>query len=524
MTKWNKKASLVMALLFGIALIVSACGGGGGSEPAAGSGSGASNAKADEPAAGGDGASDAAAKLKPYKLKLVYEGPPQPDEALVEDAINKILVKKINATIDIAPIDWGAWDDKVNLMIASREPVDVLFTAQWNGFAKNVAKGAYLPLDDLLQQYGQGILESLDPKFLEGTKINGKNYGIPTNKELASAGGIVYRKDIADQLGIDMSQVKKPEDLDAVYKIVKEKRPDIIPLYSSGGMFNAHYFAEYDFLGDATIPGVIMKNGDDTTVRMAEDLDIYKRYIKIARDFFLKGYINKDAATTQLSSQDAYKAGNVFSTIEPMKPGKADEIANAAGMPGKLAQITLTGKTVATSEPAGAMLAISSTSKDPARAMMLINLLHTDKDINNLLNFGIEGVHYTLNGDIMTPTDKTSRYSPGVAWELGNQFLNHVWNTEAPDKWEQFKKFNEGAKPSPGLGFVFNSDPVKAEVGALANVIKQYQKAIETGSVDPDKVMPEYMSAMKAAGVDKVIAEKQKQFDAFLANKKNGNG
>ena len=80
---------------------------------------------------------------------------------------------------------------------------------------------------------------------------------------------------------------------------------------------------------------------------------------------------------------------------------------------------------------------------------------------------------------------------------LGNQFLNYTWNTEDPKKWENFKEFNKGAMPSPALGFVFNSDNVKAEVGALANVIKQYAKALETGSVDSDKVLPEQISALK---------------------------
>ncbi|TCM97847.1 carbohydrate ABC transporter substrate-binding protein (CUT1 family) [Paenibacillus sp. BK033] len=513
MKQTKKTISLVVLLLLVIALFMSAC---SKNQPSASGGNEASASNAGASAAANDGA-DAPADLKPYKLKLVYEGPPQADEAMVEDALNKILTEKINATIDIAPIDWGAWDDKVNLMIASREPVDILFTAQWNGYSKNVAKGAYKELGDLLSKYGQGIVSSLDPSFLEGSKINGKNYGIPTNKELAFAGGVVYRKDIADELGLDMSTVKTAEDLDAIYKVVKEKKPDMTPLYMQGGSFGQ--LTEFDSLGDGTIPGVISKEDSDTTVKMMEDFDIYKRYLKLARDFFQKGYINKDAATTQLSSGDAYKGGNVFSTIEPLKPGKAAEIANAAGIGGKLDQIYLTGKTVSTSETAGAMLAISTTSKNPERAMMFINLLHTDKDIVNLLNFGIEGVHYTLSGDVMTPTDKSGQYAPGVAWELGNQFLNHVWNTEAPDKWEQFKAFNEGAKPSPGLGFVFNSDSVKAEVGALANVIKQYQKALETGSVDTDKVLPEYIAALKSAGVEKVIAEKQKQFDAFLAAK-----
>lgn len=210
----KSKTALLLTLLIVSSIAATACGNSndsGSASPGSSSSPATGNTSTDAP------------KLEPYKLKLVYEGAPQADEAIVEEALNKLLTGKINATIDLAPIDWGAWDDKINLMIASREPVDVLFTASWNGYAKNVAKGAYLDLGALLDQYGQGIKDSLDPAFLNGSKIGGKNYGVPTNKELASSGGIVYRKDIADELGIDMSKVKKIEDLEAVYKIVKER-------------------------------------------------------------------------------------------------------------------------------------------------------------------------------------------------------------------------------------------------------------------------------------------------------------
>ncbi|OBZ16096.1 ABC transporter substrate-binding protein [Bacillus sp. FJAT-26390] len=517
MKQMKQKTSMLLLMMLAIVLVMSACSGNNSKTSNNPEPTKDTAAETDKPANTEE--ESPASELKPYKISLVYPGTPQTDEKKVEEALNKLLTEKISATIDLMPIDWGAWDDKINLMIASREEVDIIFTAQWNGHANNVSKGAFLELGDLIDQYGKGIVDSLDPAFLEGAKINGKNYGVPTNKELAAAGGIVYRKDVTDELGIDMSNVKTPQDLDAVYAVVKAKRPDLTPLYTTAGAFNSHFFANYDFLGDSTIPGAILKDQDGTTVTPMEKIDRYKEYLNLTRDYFKKGYINADAATTQVASADAWKAGTVFSTIEPMKPGKDAEIASAAGLTGKLAQIMMTEKTVATSETAGSMLGISSTSKDPARAMMLINLLHTDKEINNLLNFGIEGDHYTRNGEIITATGNTANYNPGSAWMFGSQFLNYVWDTEDPDKWAKFKEFNQNAKVSPALGFVFNSEPVKAEVGALANVIRQYQRALETGSVDVDKILAEYEKKLKDAGVDKVVAEKQKQFDEFLASK-----
>lgn len=515
MKQAKQKTSMLLLMLMTVVLVVSACSGNNAKNDPKPTKEAA--AATDKPVTKDEGAP--ATELKPYQISLVYPGTPQKDEKKIEEALNKILTEKINATIDLRPIDWGAWDDKINLMVASQEDVDIVFTAAWNGHAKYVAKGAFMELGDLLAEYGQGITSSLDPAFLEGSKINNKNYGVPTNKELAAAGGIVYRKDVTDELGIDMSNVKTPQDLDAVYAVVKAKRPDLTPLYTTGGVFNSHFFANYDFLGDSTIPGAILKDADDTTVVPQEKLDRYKEFLNLTRDYYKKGYINADAATTQVASADAWKAGTVFSTVEPMKPGKDSEIASASGLSGKLAQIIMTEKTVATSETAGSMLGISFTSKDPARAMMFINLLHTDKEINNLLNYGIEGDHYTRNGEIISATGNTANYNPGANWMFGNQFLNYVWDSEDPDKWAKFKEFNQNAKVSPALGFVFDGEPVKAEVGALANVIRQYQRALESGSVDVDKTLADYEKKLKDAGVDKVVAEKQKQFDAFLASK-----
>lgn len=515
MKQVKQKTSMLLLMMMTIVLIVSGCSGNGNKNNAEATKEPA--AATEKPAATDE--EPPANELKPYQLSLVYPGTPQTDEKKIEEALNKILTEKINATIDLRPIDWGAWDDKINLMVASQEEVDIVFTAQWNGHAKYVAKGAFLELGELLEQYGKGITDSLDPAFIEGAKINGKNYGVPTNKELAALGGIVYRKDVTDELGIDMTNVKTPQDLDAVYAVIKAKRPDLTPLYTTGGVFNSHFFANYDFLGDSTIPGAILKDLDGTTVSAVEEIDRYKEFLNLTRDYFKKGYINADAATTQVSSSDAWKAGTVFSTLEPLKPGKDAEVASAAGLSGKLAQISMSEKTVATSETAGSMLGVSFTSKDPARAMMLINLLHTDKEINNILNFGIEGDHFTRNGEIITATGNTANYNPGSAWMFGNQFLNYVWDSEDPEKWAKFKEFNQNAKVSPGLGFVFDSEPVKAEVGALANVIRQYQRALETGSVDVDKTLADYEKKLKDAGVEKVVAEKQKQFDAFLASK-----
>ncbi|MBW5445752.1 extracellular solute-binding protein [Cohnella sp. CFH 77786] len=527
-SKLGKSSILLLAAVMALAVILTACGGsnkGGSASPSSSSAS-PSASESDSPSASASESSSPASDLKEYNLTVFFPGSPPKDEQKVEAEINKYLKDKINATVDLRPIDWGQWENKTNLAIAGRDPMDIIFTAAWDRHASNVAKGAFLPLNDpngkygnLLEKYGKDILSTLPEAFLKGAKINGFNYGIPANKELAEQGGIIYRTDIAQELGLTdkIEAVKTIADLEPILAEVKAKKPDMIPMFMRDGEnFNAHYFAKYDYLGDGSIDGVIMKDGEDTTVKARYDQPRYKETLNITRDFFKKGYINKDAATTQLGAGDALKKGNVFMIPCPLKPGKDAEMASATNLTGKLKQVNMTARTVSTGDTAGSLLAISTTSGDPERAMMFINLLHSDKYLNNLINFGIEGDHYTRNGEIISRTDNTGNYfAGGQAWQFGNQFLNYVWDTEAPDKWEQFKKFNEGAHNSPALGFTFNAEPVKSQVAVMQNIRKQYDPALDTGSIDPSKA-EEYYNKLKANGLDDVIKEKQKQLDAFL--------
>ncbi|MNY51174.1 hypothetical protein D3C86_1867400 [compost metagenome] len=67
---------------------------------------------------------------------------------------------------------------------------------------------------------------------------------------------------------------------------------------------------------------------------------------------------------------------------------------------------------------------------------------------------------------------------------------------------------------------MFDASPVKTEFAAVTNVITQYKLPLETGSVDTDKILPEFITKLKSAGIDKIIVEKQRQLDAWA--KENG--
>ena len=113
-----------------------------------------------------------------------------------------------------------------------------------------------------------------------------------------------------------------------------------------------------------------------------------------------------------------------------------------------------------------------------------------------------------------------SGYS-SVDWSWPNQQITPVWEgAEDPDLWTKLNEFNNSGTPSPAMGFIWDSSSVMNEVTACNNVSAQYRTALMWGSIDPAENIPKYIDELKAAGIDTIIAEKQRQLDEFLANKK----
>ena len=79
------------------------------------------------------------------------------DYKLVQDAINEISREKIGVELNWTVLDIGQWFEQYNLLLSGSEPVDLL--PNFGGVAAGVSQGAFLELDELYEEYGQGIAE-----------------------------------------------------------------------------------------------------------------------------------------------------------------------------------------------------------------------------------------------------------------------------------------------------------------------------------------------------------------------------
>lgn len=462
-----------------------------------------------------------ASKLEPYELNCYFLAAQQKDQDAVQNEINKQLTKKINATIKLNFLFWDNYSTKIDLNIASGEPMDTAFTASWYGYSNNVAKNAFLELDNLLTKYAPETKKQINSAYLKAPRIEGKLYAIPTEKELAAAYGVVVKKALVDKYKFDLSKVKKPEDFEKMFSVIKAKEKGIIPFLASSTNSPVWFSsAFYEHIGDTQIPGSINKFNGKTQVVNEMDSPEYIKLLKLTRKWFLKGYINKDAATIKDQST-IEKEGRFFMEPQQLKPGKADELSQSYGY--KLLQVGAydVKPYIGTGDATNSMTAIPSTSKDPARAMMFINLMHTDATLMNLLAWGIPNKNYVKKNanQIDFPagvTAETSGYNHGMQWTMGNQMLDYLWANENPKKWALMKEFNNSAITSKIIGFNYNSESVFSKEAAVKTVFATYMPAIACGSVDYLKYWDRMKSMMESAGLKDVLAEKQKQVNEYL--------
>lgn len=68
------------------------------------------------------------------------------------------------------------------------------------------------------------------------------------------------------------------------------------------------------------------------------------------------------------------------------------------------------------------------------------------------------------------------------------------------------------------MGFSWDSSSVQNQVTAVNNVISQYNAALRWGAMDPSNI-DQFNADLEAAGINEIVAEKQRQLDEFLATK-----
>lgn len=454
---------------------------------------------------------------EPYKITLLLRAFADDEtSADVEAAINQQALKDLNMSVDIIFVSFGNAANQIQLMLSSGEDLDVTYLPGGNipsyvdaGYLVNIAD---YDISGLTKALGEEIISAC-------RSADHSLYTIPTFKEHAGQGAIVLRKDICDELGIDISGIHGMDDLTDIYAKVKEAYPSMSMLGNDlTGVFNA----KFDSLGGDWLGG--LDNAPESTeVVNVYDTDTFKDMCTLMYQWNQAGYVRADLSTSEESKETVFAAGNCFSYIDAYKPDSVAEKEAQSGF--EVYVVPLTDALMTGYNTTVTGYGIAQNSKDKEKAAKFLNWMYTSSEFNNLINWGIEGTDYQVidktNGviDYVDGQDGSSvNYHQALGWNYPNQSIAYVWNGTNPDVWEEYKAWEANAKRSAALGCTFDLSTVVDDVASCNTVISKYKTALLCGEVNPEEVISQMNEELETAGLQNIIKHKQEILDNWLKN------
>lgn len=485
-------------------------------------------------AATADGAAtqDDSGELEEVELICYMAGMfPMPDQDMVFEEFNKMLKEKINATVDFRVFDWGTYADKMQTIISAGDEYDLCFTSNWsNDFVQNVAKGAFMPLDDLLTEYAPQLYASMPEGVWDGVRIDGQIYGVINQQVYATSPAVHVSQKALTESGYDESQYVIGDllSLEPMIEYISTNYEDSF-FQLNEWLLLATVCAGLEPLGGA-IPAMLDVEDGKTIVNPFKT----EGFIKGKTDlqyFNSKGYLRSEIRANYSddfevpAAEMGFNEELVYGIYGTYMPGY-DAIMSQKYTPedyGWQHGWPSIEPYVSANNIQATLMGINANSKNPERAMMLLELMNLPaqegesyNELFNTFHFGLEGVHWEYTEDGRRHWITTEKYMPGVDWGFGCQFVAVPQDTMDVDVYVQQAEYNANAKLSPAFGFSFNPEPVKSEVANCSNIIAEYQRRLVLGTIT-DAEYDELVNKMDQAGADTIIAEMQAQLDAFFA-------
>lgn len=524
-----KITALVVALLFALTALT-ACGTAAPAKTAEKTG----DTAASEPAK--TAAATEKAKLDPVKLRLFFMNDKKAATDEVWTAVGEKFKDQLNATFEVNFIPAGDYISKLMVMSSSGDNWDANYDGAWMAYNQIVQKGGYLPVNDLLPQYAPTLNSTLQAAgTLKAVTVDGKIMAVPWTMKGNEHPFLVWRSDLLDKAGLkyEQSSIKTYDEflafLDAVHKALPDMKM-VIPDNNSfpGGNFNIELLKDEYF--NLTFHGFVFSMNDaQCNIVGIETLPLFKEALQLRKKQYDAGLIAKDAMVDKTEASQYWKNGMIPYTVTSHEWAFAN--ASFSDPNAKLEYSQLyPDKKYYNRSPTGNLMAINKNAANPERAMMFFELMETSQELYDMVMYGIKDKTYALNGNAADfpagMTGATSNYMEwGGQWAMWKPQFMRPTAQYSEGFWKREGEFASTPNhiPSPIDGLSFNADAIKNELAQRDQILAELGKPLAAGIAtggNTDKAIDDMIAKLKSAGYDKIVAELNKQVQAYLAAQK----
>lgn len=465
-------------------------------------------------------------------------------------AFNEQLQQYVpNTTVEFIDVSFDEYSEKFSQVLASGEGVDLAWTGWLINKPQNIADGNLMPLDDLLAEYGQGIVDVLGENVVEiHRNADGNIYYLPSWQglvgdrrgwlvvtEIAELAGDTWIEDT--EAALNKWRNNYSEGTEAFQAVLDQATKYLAAAKEAGklgaGINTGRVFGWSMYNGTRSNPGVggseIGIPFEDNTFTVIDGVasEHYKLYAKTMADWYKEGYIRSDIMSVDTSTLTMPKNGEITDTTYVFS---CDPYLTEADQEAAIADAGMDMTYLPIEENAYLILggdtsyAIPYCADEPERAMMVLNAIYSQPDLYNTLIYGIEGEDYTKNADGTITTSyvgasPTADDSYGIQrWIIGSCKNALINNGTDPNYYADLEALEETARVNPFLNFTFDRTNVEGICASILNVYYEYGPQIDNGVAGDnwEELYNNYMAARKDAGIEELVTEFQNQLNAYI--------
>ena len=387
--------------------------------------------------------------------------------------------------------------------------LDIIWLSGYDKLIEYIEADQLQRLDEELSSSSKKLKQYIYTGALDAVKTAGSGtYAIPNNTVIGEYTYLLLNKSLVDKYKYS------PSDLTSVVKCadfladVSKYEPDVLPVVGELPVTLTKYWSidpdtlevdhdKFNVIGHgisdmATLGSMFNFTGlFGTNAELANTSDYAKQLIAI-RTYKDLGYITEDTSTTKEYAMRVVKGGGelvevygddfYMNVIESPRAGYEDIFGN--------------------------MLGVSTYTRSLKRSMVIITYLNTNSDLRNILQYGVEDVHYELDEDGLLHR-LNDRYMMDIN-KTGNVFMAYPEEEMPKNVWDYGKSQNTDAKTLMTLGLRFKEDDFTSSDDE--NALEKLRSAIRAVNEYSADVEQKLMNAQSVEELEAVMRDVASKF------------
>lgn len=358
----------------------------------------------------------------------------------------------------------------------TQDQIDIFVVNDYDKYTEYAENGRLKGLNEYIAYDSKKLSSYIYPTIMTAAKIGNETYGIPTNigMEHGEYTYLVYNADLLEQHGYEVKQVTEfsKNNFANYLKAVKENNPEVWPLSEPFGVAGLEFYNDEPAFMTRSIQFNYMANGCTPALLEQE----YTNNLLKRVEYKELGYYPGEGE----ADENAKYAIRVEKSPELLTDESDKKWVDEDGT--TYVRYLFDIPRVSIEDAFTSAMCVSATSPVPERAMEIVTLFQTNSELANLLQYGVENVHYQIDERDGTLVMLDDTYSMNNII-TGNTYIKYPENNDTT-YFDRCKEMNLGAAPSwlIGVDYDFENANERTQYETARVILLNAQAQIDAGA------------------------------------------